>query len=131
MPNGLDVMRMQEAVRAARVEWQRHALERMAERGIRRADALEALHSGDKIEEKAMREHGNASCPLCRGRKQPGTTTFTADLGFGVIVARDVPATVCSQCGTDWISDDVASRLEALVEEAKAKRLQVEVMSLA
>lgn len=78
-----------------------------------------------------MREHGKASCPLCRGRKQPGTATFTADLGFGVVVVRDVPATVCSQCGTDWISDDVASRLEALVEEAKAKRLPVEVMSLA
>lgn len=78
-----------------------------------------------------MKEDHNASCPLCGGRKQPGTTTFTADLGFGVIVVRDVPATVCSQCGADWISDDVASRLEILVEEAKTKRLQVEVMSLA
>ena len=78
-----------------------------------------------------MKEDRNASCPLCGGRKQPGTTTFTADLGFGVIVVRDVPATVCSQCGADWISDDVASRLEVLAEEAKAKRLQVKVMSLA
>ena len=78
-----------------------------------------------------MKEDRNASCPLCGGRKQPGTTTFAADLGFGVIVVRDVPATVCSQCGADWISDDVASRLEVLVEEAKAKRHQVEVMSLA
>jgi len=78
-----------------------------------------------------MKEDRNASCPLCGGRKQPGTTTFTADLGFGVIVVRDVPPTVCSQCGADWISDDVASRLEVLAEEAKAKRLQVKVMSLA
>jgi YgiT-type zinc finger domain-containing protein len=78
-----------------------------------------------------MKEDRNAFCPLCGGRKQPGTTTFTADLGFGVIVVRDVPATVCSQCGADWISDDIASRLEGLVEEAKTKRLQIEVMSLA
>lgn len=78
-----------------------------------------------------MKEEIAVSCPLCGGVKRPGTTTFTADLGFGVVVVRDVPATVCSQCGADWISDDVASRIEALVDEAKAKRLQVEVMSFA
>ena len=38
-------------------------------------------------------------CPLCGGRKAPGTTTFTSDIGSGVVVIRDVPATVCSQCG--------------------------------
>ena len=69
-------------------------------------------------------------CPLCGGRKESGTTTFTADLGFGVVVIRHVPATVCSQCGADWISDDVAGRIEALVDEARKKRLHVEVLSL-
>jgi len=58
-------------------------------------------------------------CPLCKGEKQPGKTTFTVDLGFGVVVIRDVPATVCSQCGADWITDDVAEKLEKLVEEAR------------
>jgi len=37
------------------------------------------------------------------------STIFTADLGFGVVVVRDVPATVCSQCGADWIADAIAS----------------------
>ncbi len=70
------------------------------------------------------------TCPLYGGSKSPGTTTFTAELGFGVVVIRHVPATLCSQCGTDWIADDVAGRIEALVEEARKKRLQVEIMSL-
>ena len=70
-------------------------------------------------------------CPLCGGMKQPGTTTFTAELGFGVVVVRDVPATVCAQCGADWIADDVAGRIEALVEDGRKRRLQVEVTSLA
>lgn len=70
-------------------------------------------------------------CPVCGGTKRPGTTTFTAELGFGVVVVRQVPASVCSQCGADWISDEVAGRVEALVEEAKQKRLQVEVTALA
>jgi len=78
-----------------------------------------------------MKERGTAAvCPLCGGKKQPGTTTFTAELGFGVVVIRNVPATVCAQCGTDWIADDVAERLETLVDDVRKKRPQVEVLSM-
>jgi YgiT-type zinc finger domain-containing protein len=56
-------------------------------------------------------------------------TTFTADLSSGVVVVRKVPATVCTQCGADWIDDQVAKQLEAIVNDAKKKRLQVEVTS--
>ena len=42
-----------------------------------------------------------AICPLCGGAKRRGSTTFTADLGFGVVVIRNVPASVCGQCGAD------------------------------
>jgi YgiT-type zinc finger domain-containing protein len=69
-------------------------------------------------------------CPFCRGVKQPGTTTFTAELGFGVVVVRKVPASVCRQCGADWISDKVAGKLESLVKEARTRRHQVEVTAL-
>lgn len=68
-------------------------------------------------------------CPLCGGSKGPGMTTFTADLSSGVVVVRKVPATVCTQCGADWIDDQVAKQLEAIVNDAKKKRLQVEVTS--
>ena len=70
-------------------------------------------------------------CPLCGGAKAPGTTTFTAELGFGVVVIRHVPATICAQCGKDWIADEVAQRIETLVADARRKRSQVEIMSLA
>jgi len=77
-----------------------------------------------------MKSTKNDCCPLCGGAKRPGATTFTADLGFGVVVVRNVPATVCSQCGADWIADDIAERIETLVDDARRKRLQVEVVSL-
>lgn len=77
------------------------------------------------------RSQAASQCPLCGGTKKPGTTTFTADFEFGVVVVRNVPALVCSLCGADWIQDDVASRLESIVVEAKKKRLQVEVTTLA
>lgn len=77
-----------------------------------------------------MKVRGEDFCSLCGGEKKSGTTTFTVDLGFGVVVIRNVPATVCSLCGADWIPDDVAGRIEGLVDEARKKHLQVEVMSL-
>lgn len=67
-------------------------------------------------------------CPLCGGEKEPGTTTFVVDIKFGVVVVRDVPALVCAMCGEAWIEDAVAARLEAVVEDARGKRAEVEVM---
>ncbi len=60
-----------------------------------------------------------------------GTTTFTAELGFGVVVVRHVPATVCIQCGADWISNETATQIEAIVDNARKKHSQVEVTTLA
>jgi YgiT-type zinc finger domain-containing protein len=69
-------------------------------------------------------------CSLCGRKKKAGTTTFTADLGIGLVIVRKVPATVCTQCGADWINDRVAKHLEEMVTDARKKRLQVEVASL-
>jgi YgiT-type zinc finger domain-containing protein len=72
--------------------------------------------------------HTDNPCPICHGgHKQPGKTTFSVDLGFGVVVVREVPAQVCVLCGTDWIEDPVAERLEAIVEQARRKHPVVEV----
>jgi len=71
-----------------------------------------------------------ATCPLCGGTKKAGKTTFTVDLGFGVVVVREVPATVCSQCGADWIKDTIAEKLERLVEDARQSHNLVEVTTL-
>ena len=63
--------------------------------------------------------------------KRAGTTTFAVDLGFGIVVVRDVPATVCGQCGADWIEDSIASRLEAIVGDARKRHRMVEITSMA
>ncbi|HMJ90888.1 MAG TPA: type II toxin-antitoxin system MqsA family antitoxin [Candidatus Acidoferrum sp.] len=70
-------------------------------------------------------------CPLCGGHKAPGTATFTADIGTGVVVVRHVCATVCAQCGEEWIDNETARKIESIVEDARAKKRQVEVADLA
>ena len=52
------------------------------------------------------------------------------DLGFGVVVVRNVPATVCSQCGADWIEDSIATKLERIVSDARERQNLVEITSL-
>ena len=48
---GFDVEQMRSAVKAGRVEWQRHALQRMLEREISREDVRNVLLAGDRIED--------------------------------------------------------------------------------
>ncbi len=69
-------------------------------------------------------------CPLCGGVKKDGSTTFTVDFGDGLVVVRQVPAKVCSQCGANWIIDEIAEKLEGIVADARKKHSIVEVTSL-
>jgi YgiT-type zinc finger domain-containing protein len=66
-------------------------------------------------------------CALCGSDMERGTTTFTADLKFGVVVVRDVPALVCGQCGEAWIEDAIAERLDAVIDDARRRKAVVEV----
>ena len=69
-------------------------------------------------------------CPLCKGTMGPGKTTFTVDFGSGLVVFRNVPATVCQQCGEAWLSDSVASSVEEIVQEARSGQREFEVVNL-
>ncbi|MFQ5916078.1 MAG: DUF4258 domain-containing protein [Nitrospinota bacterium] len=51
MGESLDLDRVRRAIRARRVDWQRHALERMAERHIARTEAFQVLLAGERIED--------------------------------------------------------------------------------
>jgi hypothetical protein len=51
MGEGLHIDQLRSAVREGRLEWQRHAIERMVERGITRAEVREVLLGGERIED--------------------------------------------------------------------------------
>ncbi len=69
------------------------------------------------------------NCPICNGKKEETTVTFTVDLGTNLIIIRETPATVCSLCGEEWISDKVAQNIELLVNDAKANNRMIEVVN--
>lgn len=79
-----------------------------------------------------MRTHTTAPpdiCPLCGGRMEGGTMTFTADLNAGLLVVRDVPATVCDQCGAEWLDNDASAKIDEYAKEMQTKGAQVEIVS--
>lgn len=57
-------------------------------------------------------------CFICSGNVEKGTTTFVIDLKSSLIVVRNVPALVCTQCGEEWIEDSIAIELEQITERA-------------
>ena len=70
----------------------------------------------------------DAICPMCGGQKKEGRTLYCVDLAFGVVVVRSVPATICSQCGEEWIGAEIAGKLEEIVEAARKTQSQVEML---
>lgn len=69
-------------------------------------------------------------CPLCGGKKVPGRTTYVATFAPGLLVVRNVPAMICSQCGEEWIDAKTAQQLEKMVTEAKQRKHELEVVAL-
>lgn len=64
-------------------------------------------------------------CPICGGVKTESTTSFIVDYSTGVVVVRDVPAKVCMQCGEEWISDGIASKLVEIVSISKKQNQEL------
>jgi YgiT-type zinc finger domain-containing protein len=72
-----------------------------------------------------------SECWICENAYlKSGQTTYTVDLSFTLVVVRNVPARVCTQCGEEWIAPDTARQLEEITEEARRKNHQVEVVAL-
>ncbi len=67
-------------------------------------------------------------CPSCGGQTQVDKTTYTVDLGSGVVVVRRVPAAICTRCGDEWLGDETVQELEGIVEDAKKRKSQTEIV---
>ena len=64
-------------------------------------------------------------CKACLSEDNIATTTsFTVDFGDLLIVIRNVPCHECHICGEEILSDEVSSRIDTLVREAKENAQQ-------
>jgi YgiT-type zinc finger domain-containing protein len=67
-------------------------------------------------------------CIVCKnGSTKPGTVTVTVDKRTTVVVIRDVPASVCTTCGEEYIDADTMREIEKLVKSAQEAGMNVAV----
>ena len=70
------------------------------------------------------------TCFMCKGTEREGLSTFTVDMGGCVVVVKNVPSHVCGQCGEVSYDDEVARRLEHIVQGISGHaRTEVAVVS--
>ena len=68
-------------------------------------------------------------CPACFKKEKIKTlTTFTVEIENGLIVVRHVPCLECPMCGDTTFTDDVAERLERIVNAAKTVLQEISVI---
>jgi YgiT-type zinc finger domain-containing protein len=56
---------------------------------------------------------------MCKGTVNDGFSTFTADKGDCIIVIRNIPSQICSQCGEASYSNAVVQQLEKIIQRIK------------
>ena len=65
-------------------------------------------------------------CFKCKGKLIEKKVNYVVDLEETIIIIKGVPATVCSECGEQSFSDEIAKNIEEIVN--KLKDLSAEVI---
>ena len=68
------------------------------------------------------------TCISCKGDLIDKKTNFIADLGDCIIIVKEVPSQVCSQCGEVSYSHEVAKRLEEIISQTKNAMTEVAIV---
>lgn len=109
-PDSLDVGTKMDVVR--------HRLERMQERDISRADVKNGIATGEIN-----------MCMFCKNTTTiQSTTTHVVNYKDCIIVIKNVPCLECDQCGEKYYTDEVAEKLEMIVNMAKKLMQEIAVI---
>ena len=68
-------------------------------------------------------------CFICKSHIEDKLTTFMTDLENCIIIVKNVPSQVCSQCGEVSYSHNVAVQLEKIVNVMRTGITEIAVVS--
>ncbi len=67
-------------------------------------------------------------CVVCKqGETKVGKATITLERDGTTLVVKGVPANVCTNCGEEYVSEEITARLLKNAEEAAQAGVQVDV----
>ena len=67
-------------------------------------------------------------CMKCGRDAYKSVTSEAIELGFGLLVVRNIPCYKCEECDEIFYTGDVVRRLEMLIDEAKQKMQAISVV---
>ena len=68
-------------------------------------------------------------CMFCKCETvKPSTTTHVVNYKSCLIIVKNVPCEECEQCGEKYYTDEVAERLEQIINAAKALMQELSVL---
>lgn len=67
-------------------------------------------------------------CVICKkGETKNGKATVTLDKDGAILVCRGVPARVCTNCGEEYVDENITASLLRSAAESAQSGIQVEV----
>ena len=69
------------------------------------------------------------ACFLCKGTLENKLSTFMVDLNTCIVIVRNVPSQVCSQCGETYYTDEVAEQLELIVNSVRNSMTEIAIVN--
>ncbi|MEN6411203.1 MAG: type II toxin-antitoxin system MqsA family antitoxin [Veillonellales bacterium] len=67
-------------------------------------------------------------CFMCKGHLENKESTFMVDLGNCIVIVKNVPSQVCSQCGEVSYSNETAKQLEKIVNAMRTSITEIAVI---
>lgn len=58
-------------------------------------------------------------CHFCRGNLENSTTEFMEKMDNFIVVIENIPCEKCVQCGEAYFSDEVAEKIEKILDSIK------------
>ena len=70
-------------------------------------------------------------CFMCKGNISDKQTTFMVDIGDCIIIVKNVPSHVCTQCEETSYNNDVTKQLEVIVNSLRSSMTEIAVVNYA
>ena len=67
------------------------------------------------------------SCFMCKGAVADKLAPFMVNIEKCIIIVKDVPSQICQQCGEISYSNDVARRLEQILDKMQSSITEIAV----
>lgn len=69
------------------------------------------------------------NCTFCKGDLENALTTFTLDLDSSIVIIRNVPSQVCTQCGEVYYTTEVMEQLYKIADSVRNSMTEIAILT--